>query len=277
MKITNTRKKKHHKEKTKKQNSVPEGFKISIIGIGQIGGSMALAIKKYLKETKVSVWDKDTSLLHEIKHFSVHVAHSFQDAIRKAHLILLATPVDTIIDLIPQIAHINPHALIADVGSTKMQILKAVNEMSCRYRYVGMHPLAGTEKTGASSWNPDLFNKKPFFIIPAKKTMNEDIALMKKIITHIHAIPCIISAQKHDKILAYTSHLPYLIAISLKQIVKNLNMQNQKIFEGPAFTSMTRIAQCPTSVMSPVVKTNYKNIKKAFMEFKNQLSSSIGG
>lgn len=245
---------------------------ITIIGIGQIGGSLALAFRKYLKHSYITGWDINNELLS--KAFMLNkVASSIEDSCKNADVIWLATPVDSIIKLIPKIADLKPNALICDVGSTKKMIIKTANSINKNFRFVSTHPLAGTEKNGPDSWNDSLFKNKNFFIIPTKNSNKNDIMLIQNLIKRIKANPVTINAAQHDKILAYTSHLPYLIANALKITCEKLNMKDKHLFEGPAYLSMTRLSKCPISVMEPIINTNKKNIINALDAFLQELKN----
>ncbi len=243
---------------------------ISIIGLGQIGGSLALSFKKYLKNVNITGWDLNTNLLHKANMLD-KTASSLEDACKNTDIIFLATPIDSILKLIPKIININTNALLCDVGSTKKTIVKKVNSIKTNFRFISTHPLAGTEKHGTEAWNDSLFEGKTFFITITKKSNKKDIKLIKNIIKSIKANPVIISASKHDKILAYTSHLPYLIALALQNTVKDLNIKNQHIFEGPSYQSITRLTKCLESVMNPILKSNKLYISQAINAFISNL------
>jgi prephenate dehydrogenase len=247
---------------------------ISIIGVGQIGGSLALSLRKYFKNSIITAWDTNKELLQ--KAYMAHKkATSLNEAVSYADLIWIATPIDSILKLIPQIASLNPKALICDVGSTKQIIVKTVNSLKSNFRYVSTHPLAGTEKYGPDSWNASLFENKIFFITKTNKSSKNDLLLVNQLIISIKANPVEISASKHDKILAYTSHLPYLISVAINNIFENLNIENKNIFQGPAYQSVSRLSKCLPSVMTPIIKTNYSNIKKATKNFISELQKQI--
>lgn len=245
---------------------------ITILGIGQIGGSLALSFRKYIKNIFITGWDINRKLLSSAFMLD-KVASSIEDACINADIIWLATPVDVIIKLIPKIANLKPNAIICDVGSTKQIIVKKVNSINKNFRFVSTHPLSGTEKKGTNSWNDSLFENKNFFIIPTKKSKKNDIMLIHNLIKHINANPIIINAKQHDKILAYTSHLPYLIAKALKTTYEKLNIKDKHFFEGPAYQSMTRLSKCAVSVMKPIIDTNNKNIMQALDAFLQELKN----
>src|SRR4030042_2490637 len=143
---------------------------IAIIGIGQIGGSLALAFKRFLNNSTISAWDCNTKLLNQAKGIIDYQANSLQEAVRNADIVWLATPVDTLLELIPTIITINKNALFCDVGSSKIQIVNSINAVRKKCRFISTHPFAGTEKTGPASWDAHLFLDKTFFIIPTKKS-----------------------------------------------------------------------------------------------------------
>lgn len=241
---------------------------VSIIGLGQIGGSLAAAIKSKNLNMEVVGYDIDKDILKEAEKKIVHkIANSLEEALENADFIILATPVDVIIKLIPMINKCNPKGLISDVGSCKKKIIKLVNSIPDEIRYVSLHPLAGTEKSGPSSWNCALFEQKPFFIIPTKRSRIRDIKFIDLFIRKIGAIPYFASAKEHDEILSYTSHLPYLISLAIKELYEQKGFIRKEIYIGPAFKSMTRIAESPASVMKPIIQYNRKNIQKSYREF----------
>jgi len=241
--------------------------------LGQIGGSLASAIKFKNLNMEIIGYDINRNVLEEAEKKIIHKrANSLEEALENADFIILATPVDVIIKLITIIAKYNPKGLISDVGSCKKKIIKLVNSIPKEIRYVSLHPLAGTEKSGPTSWDYALFDKKPFFIVPTKKSNIHDIKFIDSFIREIGAIPYFSSAKEHDEILAYTSHLPYLISLAIKELYERKSFIRKDIYIGPAFKSMTRIADSSLSVMKPIMQYNKRNIQKSYREFIKTLN-----
>ncbi|MCJ7789421.1 MAG: prephenate dehydrogenase/arogenate dehydrogenase family protein, partial [Candidatus Atribacteria bacterium] len=221
--------------------------KITIIGVGLIGGSLGLALKKKNPKFKISGIDKLEIIEKAIARGAIDEGTiDLENGIKEADLIIIATPVKTIIDLLPRInPFIKKGCIVTDTGSTKGQIVETAEKILAKEVYfVGGHPIAGSEKYGIDSADPYLFQDKTYILTITKDT---NLLALKKIlllIKIINAKKLILDPLEHDRIVGAVSHLPQIVAISLTNMIGELgqleNSDNYFKAIGEGFKDMTR-------------------------------------
>jgi len=252
--------------------------KITIIGVGLIGGSLGLALKKKNPKFKITGIDKLEIIEKAIARGAIDEGTiNLENGIKEADIIIIATPVKTIIDLLPRInPFIKKGCIVTDTGSTKSQIVETADKILSKDVYfVGGHPIAGSEKYGIDSADPHLFQDKTYILTPTKDT---NLLALKKIfllIKIINAKRLILDPLEHDRIVGAVSHLPQIMAVSLTNMIGELGQQenNDNYFKaiGEGFKDMTRIASSPYKMWEDICETNQENILEMIQEFRNYL------
>lgn len=245
--------------------------KIGVIGLGLIGGSIIKAIKE--KKPKVEIFtlfrkeDKDIKLAQKGEYLDKIFKNTSQ-FLNEIELLIIATPIKTI-NLIARKVIKNYKGknslLVIDTGSTKELIVREFQELSGKnIDFLGTHPLAGSDKQGFLNSSPILFLNYPWIITPHKKNKQENIRKVENLINFLGARPIKMKAKEHDLKLAYGSHLIFLISRFLFAFGEKKNIL---LFTGSGFESLTRLASASPEMHLQILKTNEKNIKKAFEEF----------
>ena len=252
--------------------------KITIIGVGLIGGSLGLALKNKNPKYKISGIDKLEIIEKAIARRAIDEGTiDLEKGIKEADLIIIATPVKTILDLLPRInPFIKKGCIVTDTGSTKGQIVETAEKiLSKEVYFVGGHPIAGSEKYGIEEANPYLFQDKTYILTITKDT---NLLALKKIlllIKIINAKKLILDPLEHDRIVGAVSHLPQIVAISLTNMIGKLgqleNSDNYFKAIGEGFKDMTRIASSPYQMWEDICETNQENILEMIQEFRNYL------
>lgn len=247
----------------------------TIVGIGQIGGSFALALKQNKIGEKIIGVDLEEVISNPLIKRIVDLPSSdLKESISKADFIFLATPVNTVIKLIPEIvSYMKPSAILLDSGSTKREICKKMKDFP-EYILIGGHPITGTEKAGFSSANPSLFKNKVFTLtFPNEKSL-EGKNFVYKILNGIGSIPVEISAEQHDEFLSLTSHLSYILALALTFLAKEKieKFQFIKKLIGNGFLSTSRLALTDEEMGFGILKTNSRNIIEIIEEYIEKLN-----
>jgi prephenate dehydrogenase len=252
--------------------------KIIIIGVGLIGGSLGLALKKKNPKFKITGIDKLEIIEKAIARGAIDEGTiNLENGIKEADILIIATPVKTIIDLLPRInPFIKKGCIVTDTGSTKGQIVETAEKILSKDVYfVGGHPIAGSEKYGIDSADPHLFQDKTYILTPTNDT---NLLALKKIfllIKIINAKRLILDPLEHDRIVGAVSHLPQIMAVSLTNMIGELGQQenNDNYFKaiGEGFKDMTRIASSPYKMWEDICETNQENILKMIQEFRNYL------
>jgi len=252
--------------------------KVSIIGVGLIGGSLGLALKEKKPNFKIIGIDKQEIIEKAIFRGAIDEGTAnLEEGIKEADVVILATPVKTILDLLPKInPFLKKECLVTDTGSTKTQIVKRANKvLSKDIHFIGGHPMAGSEKYGINSADPHLFLDKTYILTPTNKSNLVALEKTSSIIRMIGAKRLILDTLDHDRIVGAVSHLPQIMAVSLINMINILTQEedNNNYFKsiGEGFKDMTRIASSPYKIWEDIYKTNQENILEMIQEFRNYL------
>lgn len=216
--------------------------RVTIIGTGLIGGSMALALKRAFPRIQICGVDKP-EVLERARRLKIIDDTELQ----RSDLVVLATPVGDILKLLDQF--VTGHALVTDVGSTKAAICNKAERI--KMPFIGGHPMAGVEHSGPESATPDLFQNAPYFLCPTHSTPDGATERMQDIVTAIGAKPHVLPPQIHDRLVAEVSHLPQIISSLLA-----VQTAENKDLAGPGLRSMTRLAASPFHVWRDIFKTS---------------------
>lgn len=243
--------------------------KVAIIGLGLMGGSLALGLKG--KCAALYGIDSHPATL-ELALDKKIVDSADSDPARflpQAELVILATPVPTIISLIQKLPSLtNRPCIVLDLGSTKSRIMSAMAALPAHFDVLGGHPICGKEKLGIENADALLYQNAQFVITPLKRTTLRARTAIKNIITVIGAHLIEMNAEDHDRALAFASHLPFLVSSALALTVPH---ENARLI-GSGFRSTARLAGTPGSMMLGVIQSNRENILKALHQYQHQLS-----
>lgn len=248
---------------------------ISIIGIGLIGGSVALK----LRESKLfdKVYGVDKNVKHQNKALSLKLVDeilSLEEAINNSKILLLSAPVDAILEIAPYILDRIDDQVVIDMGSTKINILEAIGDHPKRGRYLAAHPMAGTEYSGPEAALPDLFKNKVMVYVEAFKTDEDAFDLADQITEALEMKTVFMNAKEHDMHTAYVSHISHLTSFALALTVLEKEKSQGRIFElaGSGFESTVRLAKSSPDMWTPIFKQNRENVLEVLEEHIKQLS-----
>ncbi|MBL8089343.1 MAG: prephenate dehydrogenase/arogenate dehydrogenase family protein [Anaerolineales bacterium] len=242
--------------------------KIGIIGLGLMGGSLAKALKGKCE----SLFGFDThlpTLELGLATQTVDFASSDFSSLSKVDVLILATPVNIILDIIPSLpSFIKQNCILIDLGSTKKSIVDSMNQLPENFEVIGAHPICGKEKLGLENADANLYQSAPFVITPSKRTTSKAKSAVTQIISAIGANCIEMSAEAHDHALAFTSHLPFLISSAL---AKTLPKEFSELI-GPGFRSTSRLAGTPSHMMMGILDSNRENVLQAIQSFRESLN-----
>lgn len=255
---------------------------ITIIGTGLIGGSFGLAVKTFGNGIRVVGCDR-AHVLERARKMGVldHGTEDPAESIKGSDLIVLATPVGTIIDLIERIGPIvPPHVLMTDVGSTKYDIVeraRAVFGNDVGERFLGGHPMAGKEHSSIFSAEAALFRGCTWFFVPSSLQQNLNssaIADYRTLLERIGANVTVIDAERHDRICGWISHLPQMVSTALAGILLDEfgDSPDLQSITSRGLREMTRTASSPYSMWRDVAHTNTANLEKAIAALEQRLA-----
>jgi prephenate dehydrogenase len=242
--------------------------KVAIVGVGLIGGSIAADIKrKNLARQIVGVSRHKKSILLARKSRIINKGAQTLSIIKDSDLVILATPVNTILNLAKEIASLVPDScIVTDVGSTKQEIVAKLSKIFPNY--IGSHPLAGSEKRGVSNACSGLFKNSLCILTPTKNTHPETLKKIKALWNKLGAKVVFLSPATHDRILSFVSHLPHALAFSLINIIPERYLE----FGANSLRDTTRIALSDSALWVDIFLSNPKNILNAIQHFQKKLS-----
>jgi prephenate dehydrogenase len=248
---------------------------IYVIGVGLIGGSIALDAKGLNPDAKIFGIDSNEKHLQEAIALGVIDEAATFDDLSNADFVIVSVPVDTAIVVLPTVLDlISDSAIVFDVGSTKAPICEAVAAHPKRRNFIATHPIAGTEFSGPSAAIRGLFQGKTNIICEVEKTT---FKLQEKALWLFTAIGMRIrymDPKSHDKHIAYVSHLSHISSFMLGKTVINKEKDEQDIFDmaGSGFESTVRLAKSSPAMWTPIFKQNKKQVVKTLEEYISNLS-----
>ena len=250
--------------------------KICIIGLGLLGGSIGKeCISKNLAKQVVGFGRKHESLKKAKQLGLVHeISESFED-LKQADLIIIATPVKQYSSIFKKInPYLSTTTLITDVGSTKKNVLKDASHLLNEHyqKFIGSHPIAGSEKHGPDAAQLGLFKNKNIIITPHEKNTNEDIDFIINFWNSLEGISLIMDAVKHDEIFSTVSHLPHALAMIFMSMLNNKDNKDELLrFAASGFRDFTRIAASSPEMWRDIFIDNKEACLKDLNEFKQQI------
>ena len=254
---------------------------ITIVGTGLIGGSLALALRKRKYPGRIIGCDREGTLEKARMRGAIDEGTSNPgDAVRGSDVVVLATPVLGILDLIERVGPVlGAKALLTDVGSTKAQVVDCAARVfgkSVGKRFLAGHPMAGKEMSGVDYADPDLFQNAVWFLVPLpNQNLNDGIfAEFTGWIDAIGARIAMLPADEHDRLCAWISHVPQMISTALASaLVEEFGAEAPLLpAGGRALQEMTRISASPYSMWRDVAITNKSNLEKALWKVEQRLA-----
>jgi prephenate dehydrogenase len=247
--------------------------RLSILGVGLMGGSVALAARKHLNSCRVLGYGhKNDTLQQAIRIGAIHEATSDPAAaVRDADLILLAAPVGQLSQILTSIAsHVKQDAVVTDVGSTKRSIVSAADRIlpaQLRGRFVGSHPMAGGERPGVAHAWADLLAGGLCILTPTPQTDPRSLDLVDQFWRAIGMRTTRMSPADHDRLVATASHLPHLLAVALMATQSDQSLD----IGGRGLLDTTRLAAGDGSLWRDIFLDNADNLKEAVTHFRRRL------
>jgi prephenate dehydrogenase len=238
--------------------------KIGIVGLGLIGGSIALASRQIWPKSLVIGVDNKDVLETAMRVHAIDVAADDLIVLAEADVVILAAPVRQNIELLAMLdENVRTPAVITDVGGTKRAIADAAQLLPSRFTFVGGHPLAGAAKGGLEQARPDLFTRRPWLLTPANDATAAAVEQLSAFARALGAVPRTLTVAAHDRLVAFLSHLPQLTASALMKVVGDAVGSDGLMLAGRGLTDTTRLAGSPADIWKDVTATNADEIGPA--------------
>lgn len=251
--------------------------KVSIIGVGLMGGSFGLALKKKRLARQVVGIGRHIRKLKEAKRLGAVDSYTtdFARGVKDSDIVLIAAPVGRIPLIVKRILpHLKDGCIITDVGSTKGKVVKKVQEILAKsagkgrrpeVSFVGGHPMAGSEKQGVRNARADIFSGTTCVLTPADKNSRQAVKVMGDLWKRMGARIILLKPEEHDYLVAYTSHLPHVLASTLANLigaVRKRDPRASRIIAG-SISDMTRIADSNPDMWIDICLSNSRAISKS--------------
>jgi len=262
--------------------------RVSIVGTGLIGGSFALALRKYFPDSVVVGWDKPHVLRHALERGAIHEGNpDLSLAVAGADLIYVALPVGHTIELLPEIARLAPPgALVTDASSTKRSVCAVADESFHEggAHFLGGHPMAGKEISGIEAADANLFRGTKYALI--RSSAKEKSVLEREpraagfvvLVQKLGAEPVWLEAEAHDRAAAVISHLPQLLSVALAGVVRGQTDETglPVTLAGRGLRDALRLAGSPYSVWRDIILTNSDNLERVLDQMIQALEQVRG-
>lgn len=258
--------------------SAPPFARVTIFGLGLIGGSIGLAVRQRWPAVQLIAVDRPPVLAIAREMGIADIGAEGLDAAAGSDLVVLAAPVLQNVAALGALPRHVPHAtVVTDVGSTKRAITEAAGGLPERVAFVGGHPLAGAAVGGVEAARPDLFTDRPWILTGAERVTEVTREAIDRFVTGVGAVPQRMDAGDHDRLLAYISHLPQLAVSALMHVVGSHAREDGLALAGRGLRDTTRLASSPVQTWQDIVATNGDNIALALGDLVDALERLKAG
>jgi prephenate dehydrogenase len=251
---------------------------VAILGVGLLGGSVGAALRERKLAKRIVGIGRNLETLATAKALGLatETTTDIAQGVRTANLVVVATPVDMVIDHVRLVReHCSAATLITDCGSTKREIVKHCTGKSNQQSaiFVGSHPLAGGEKSGPTAARADLFDGRKVIVTPGKDQSNDDPAVqaVAEFWAALGATTFLMTPAEHDRALAITSHLPHVVAAALAKVTPAADLP----LTATGWRGTTRVAAGDAELWTQIVLSNHDNLLKSLNKYQQSLSQFI--
>lgn len=246
-------------------------MKTAIIGLGLIGGSIAIDLRKSGIATSLIGVEASTEHAREaIELGLVDEVLPLEEAVRQADLVVTAIPVNAIRTVLLNVLdRVGENTIVIDTGSTKSQICKAIQQHAKRSQFVAAHPIAGTENSGPRAAFSGLFRQKTNIICEQEKSSAKALQVAEEVFSTLGLRTIFMDPIEHDKHVAYVSHLSHVSSFLLGQTVLDIEQDEKNIFNlaGSGFASTVRLAKSSPDMWAPIFEQNAEYLSQALLEY----------
>ena len=247
-------------------------IKVGIVGLGLMGGSLSLALKKHSKDYYFIGLDHNERHCSEaLKLGLVDEICTSTEALKSCDIIFLSIPVDGIISVVQQLGALTDTCTVIDLGSTKEKISLSIPS-DIRHNFVAAHPMTGTEKFGPTAALEDLYTDKVVVLCDLEKSGEHQQSVAKKLFNDIGMNIVCMGAKEHDRHAAFISHMPHALSYALaNSVIKQEAAESIIALAGGGFKDMSRIAKSSPNMWEDIFRQNKSNVLEAINSFQSEL------
>ena len=258
-------------------SSSPVFERVAIVGLGLIGGSLALAVRETWPGGLVIGVDDKPVLERAMLRHAIDVAADDPVVMAEADLVVLAAPVRSNLALLADLEeHVRGSAIVTDVSSTKRDVVEAARALPTRLTFIGGHPLGGAPRSGIDHARPDLFRDRPWLFTPSAERPGEALERLRQFVTGFGAVPHVLTPAEHDRLLAFLSHVPQLTASVLMHVVGGAIGEDGLALSGRGLADTTRLASSPADIWRDICATNADEVGLALEALIAELQTIRG-
>lgn len=250
---------------------------LAIVGLGLMGASLALALRPYARH----ISGVDAS--EQVRHYALGanivdtVTDDLYTGVHDADVVILATPVRIITDMLNKRigSYLRSNTLLIDIGSTKYDICEAMGRLPIGINAIGGHPMTGKELNGIQASDPDLYCDRPFVLCNTRRTTPATRVRARSLVEAIGANVIEMEAERHDRIVAGISHLPYILSVSMVATIANEAHKDDAFWQLAAggFRDMSRLTASDIQMMGDILSTNTRAVATLLAMFRVQLAT----
>ncbi|USL95377.1 prephenate dehydrogenase [Riemerella anatipestifer] len=248
---------------------------VGLIGVGLIGGSMALKLKSKNTSIKICGTDNSTNHLNEALALGIiDEADDLENTVKKSDLIIIAIPVDATQKVLPKVLDLlDQHQTVMDTGSTKLGIVNAIKNHRNRNRFVASHPMWGTENSGPQSAQLESFSGRVAVLCDAEDSAKDAVEKVSEVYQLLEMNLVEMTSEQHDIHTAYISHISHITSYALANTVLEKEKEEDTIFQlaSSGFSSTVRLAKSHPEMWVPIFKQNKENVLDVLNEHISQL------
>lgn len=251
---------------------------VSIVGLGLIGGSLSLALKRN-PNVVITGFDNSYGTMQEAYRRGMidHISASLHKVGEAADVLIFATPVNTTVRLLQDVPNwqLKKGVVISDTGSTKRPIMEAAKELEAHgLTFIGGHPMAGSHKSGVTAAKAHLFENAYYILTPGNEAQHKDTELLKELLEPSKAKVVVLNAEEHDRMTAVVSHFPHLVAASLVGMLKDHQQENPFVRELAAggFRDITRIASADPIMWRDITTQNKDELIRQLDDWQQEMN-----
>ena len=249
---------------------------IGIIGLGLMGGSIGITLKKYKSKYHIIGYDSSEKHLKEalILNLVDEITSSLDEIKKKCNVIILGIPVNEIILIVKLLKDIKSETTIIDLGSTKKDISNSI-PLVIRKNFIMAHPMTGKEKSGPTSAQKNLYTNKVIIICDIEKSGEIQKDISNKIFYDLKLKTIFMNSNSHDKHLAFISHMPHIVSFALANVIlRQESPENIMQLAGGGFDDMSRLSKSSPKMWEDICSQNRDNILKSIKDLKEELEKS---
>jgi prephenate dehydrogenase len=249
---------------------------VAIVGLGLMGGSLALVLRsKDACKAILGITRNPATRMQAVAGGILDKASADLSLASEADVIVLATPVRTILEQLPQVGAIaHEGAIVLDLGSTKHEISQAMQDLPAHVEPIGGHPMCGKETFGFEAADANLYRNAVFILTPLARTSSFTLTFAESFATTLGASPIVLDPARHDRIVAAISHLPFALAATLVTIADELARSDDSLYRLAAsgFRDTSRLAASDTTMMLDTLLTNHENVANVMRVYSHHLA-----